>query len=236
MADIGGQGVWSVALWPSQEKCKTTVRFLTMDILTRALLLDSRRLRSHRRTPASSAGRAAAGPRRCGETCHTLGQRGGLIPFDLEQGEWPVPEARGPGVLFVCGAMTGLTSIRESPERARHINLEQTQRVIELRTCARGFRPVFLSTDKVYGLGEGPFREEQAGKPVTLYGRLKWELETWLSGSVEDALVVRLSKVYGTDKADRSIVQEMLELPRVGPGPCPAVPTCCSTRHTSRMW
>jgi dTDP-4-dehydrorhamnose reductase len=153
-------------------------------------------------------------------TCHTR-RRHGLIPHDLAQGGWPVPEARGPGVLFVCSAMAGLGQVFEHQGLAHHTNVVQTQRLI-LDGQSRGFRTVFLSTDKVYGQGEGPFREEQAGEPSTLYGRLKWEMETWLGSHCEDALVVRLSKVYGTERCDESVVEEIART--LGAG---RLLTCC---------
>src|SRR4051812_31318342 len=111
-------------------------------------------------------------------TCHTR-ERNGLVPHDLAQGGWPVAEANGPGVLFVCGAMMGLSRVFENPVLARRINVGQTQRLIR-EGRSRGFRPVFLSSDKVYGHGQGPFLEEQAGRPPTRYGQLKWETESWL--------------------------------------------------------
>ncbi len=153
-------------------------------------------------------------------TCHTR-RRNDLVPYDLAKGGWPVPQARGPGILFVCGAMMGLSHVFENPALARDINVDQTQRVIS-EAHSRGFRTVFLSTDKVYGHGAPPFREEQAGDPTTLYGRLKWEAETWLRTHHGDALIVRLSKVYGTDADDESVVQEMSRTLRAGQSL-----TCC---------
>src|SRR3954454_15579916 len=82
-------------------------------------------------------------------TCHTR-RRNGLVPFDLAQGSWPVPQVRGPGILFVCGALMGLSRVFENPSMARHINVLQTQRLVA-EARSRGFRAVYLSTDKVYG-------------------------------------------------------------------------------------
>jgi dTDP-4-dehydrorhamnose reductase len=152
-------------------------------------------------------------------TCRTR-PRDGLVPHDLLRGGWPVAGAAGPGTLFVCAAMMGLTRVFEHRDVARQINVCQTQRLI-VEGRARGFRPVFLSSDKVYGHGRGPFREEQAGGPPTVYGQLKWELESWLRAECPDALVVRLSKVYGTGPADESLLQDIARTLGAGrPLPC----------------
>jgi len=132
----------------------------------------------------------------------------GLVQFDLEHHDWPEGAPAGPGFLVLCGAVTKLDQVFTHPARARAINLERSRQVV-LEGEARGFLPVFLSTEKVYGSRQTPYVESAAGVPQTAYGELKWEMEQWLSSRVAHYLTVRLSKVYGTHDDDGSVLQEM---------------------------
>lgn len=130
----------------------------------------------------------------------------GLIPFDLGSDIWPEGFG-GPGVVYLCGAITRLGDVLAQPEQARLLNVDLSIRFVQAASD-RGFRTVFLSTDKVYPNAAGPFHEGQAGAPSTRYGQLKWELDAWLLSNIPDALVCRLSKVYGPRQ---SLVQEIAQ-------------------------
>jgi len=145
-------------------------------------------------------------------TCH--GRPGpGLVPYDLLEGPWPDTDLEGPGVLFLCGAVSRLSEVFEQPGRARAINVDASLRAIQ-EGRRRGFRCVFLSSEKVYGAGPRPAPEAQAGSPPTRYGQLKWDLERQLAEAHPDALVVRPARVYGTDGQDGLLQQMVLGLGR----------------------
>jgi dTDP-4-dehydrorhamnose reductase len=64
----------------------------------------------------------------------------------------------------------------------------------------RGILPILLSSDYV-------LNDELEVAPLNLYGEQKWELEQ--EGVAMDALVIRLSKVYGIEKGDRTLFDAM---------------------------
>jgi dTDP-4-dehydrorhamnose reductase len=64
----------------------------------------------------------------------------------------------------------------------------------------RGIVPIFFSTDYV-------FDDSLKVAPLNAYGRQKAELEAKVSHM--DALVIRLSKVYGVEKGDGTLFDEM---------------------------
>ncbi len=73
-----------------------------------------------------------------------------------------------------------------------------------------------VSTDYVFdGLASRPYREEDAAKPISVYGKTKRLGEELLLQSSADHLVIRVSWVFGPDKPsfidlllDRAIGQE----------------------------
>lgn len=85
------------------------------------------------------------------------------------------------------------------PEKSYACNVTGTLALgKELRK--RGVIPIFCSSDYV-------FDERLAIMPLNAYGRQKAELEK--KGVEMDALVLRLSKVYGIEKNDRTLFDEM---------------------------
>ncbi len=83
-----------------------------------------------------------------------------------------------------------------SPERARVVNADATARVAEW--CARrGRRMIYISSDMVFGGGEGSYREADEPVPLQIYGRSKLEAERRVAGICRDYCIVRLPLLYG---------------------------------------
>ena len=89
----------------------------------------------------------------------------------------------------------------EDPQGSYRCNVEGSIEVGK-ELLKRGIIPIFFSSDYVFddALNKSPLNE---------YGRQKAELER--EASKLDALVVRLSKVYGLKKGDGSLFDEMAE-------------------------
>ncbi len=66
----------------------------------------------------------------------------------------------------------------------------------------RGIRPIFFSSDYV-------FNDDLELRPLNLYGEQKLQLEQ--EGEEMGALVIRLSKVYGIERGDKTLFDEMAQ-------------------------
>jgi dTDP-4-dehydrorhamnose reductase len=86
--------------------------------------------------------------------------------------------------------------------------------------CAeKGVRCLHISTDYVFdGLASRPYHEEDAARPISIYGKTKRLGEELLLQSSPDHLAIRVSWVFGPDKPgfidlllDRAMNQEAVE-------------------------
>jgi dTDP-4-dehydrorhamnose reductase len=91
---------------------------------------------------------------------------------------------------------TAVDRAEDEPELAFRINAEATAELA--RWAARHDVPlVHFSTDYVFdGSGERPWREEDECRPLSSYGRSKWEGEKAIQASGAPQLIIRTSWVY----------------------------------------
>lgn len=129
----------------------------------------------------------------------TLGRK----ELDLERPD-DIARALAPHPFDVLLNPAGLTSpdlCEEQPEKARLANAEGPRAVAEC--CqARGARMIHFSTDYVFsGEPHVPWTEEDKTLPVNVYGRTKRDGEAAVLRACPDALVARVSWLFGPDKA-----------------------------------
>jgi dTDP-4-dehydrorhamnose reductase len=113
------------------------------------------------------------------------------------------------------------TNVDWCEQHAAEASLINTRSVSELGVLCveRGVRCLHVSTDYVFdGLASRPYREEDAAKPISIYGKTKRLGEKLLLQSSADHLAIRVSWVFGPDRPgfidsllDRAINQEAVE-------------------------
>jgi dTDP-4-dehydrorhamnose reductase len=101
-----------------------------------------------------------------------------------------------PDVIFHCAAMTAPDDCEQDSRRALRVNFEAT---LEIARIAKdmGSRLVFTSTDLVFDGSKGDYREEDAARPLSIYGMSKLRAEEAVLGITSDSIVVRSSLIYG---------------------------------------
>lgn len=118
------------------------------------------------------------------------------VPFSLE----------GYQYALITGGIGNPTECAFDGIKSARINVQGT---LELGNflLKNGVVPVFFSTDYVFDGCESIYRTNSPHSPLNEYGKQKAQLE--VEAHNLDALVVRLSKVYGLERGDGTLFDEM---------------------------
>ena len=100
---------------------------------------------------------------------------------------------------LIAAGMANPKACEANPQFSHRCNVIGTLKLGK-ELCERGIIPIFFSTDYV-------FDDALMIAPLNRYGEQKAELEA--EASHLDALILRLSKVYGVEKGDGSLFDEM---------------------------
>lgn len=98
--------------------------------------------------------------------------------------------------IFPLACLTGAPLCNKDPEGAKSINYEAIKTILELRSKQQPI--IFPTTNSGYGVGEEGIHctEETPLRPVSLYGKLKVEIEKILLDS-GNCITLRLATAFG---------------------------------------
>jgi len=103
----------------------------------------------------------------------------------------------GADAVVSCAAFTNVDAAEREPERAFAANVVGSEHVARAARAA-GLRALLVSTDFVFdGKSDRPYPEEAVGRPLSVYGRTKWEGEERARAVGGELLVVRVQGLYG---------------------------------------
>lgn len=124
-----------------------------------------------------------------------------------------------PDVVVHLGALTNADTCEAEPELARDANVTLTRRIAEsARASCRRF--VYASTDLVFDGEQGRYAEDDAPRPICVYGESKLEGERVAREVLGDrVLVLRLALMYGPRRdtnARSSFAETMIRRARRG--------------------
>lgn len=130
----------------------------------------------------------------------------GAVRFDLGKDslDTVLSAAQGATGAFLLLGMTNIDACHTRQAEARKINVDA---ILDLAKALAdmGVKPVFTSTDYVFGGNRGGYREEDQPDPITAYGAFKAEVEKDLMETVGNYAVARLSRVIGAQRGDGSL-------------------------------
>jgi len=123
-------------------------------------------------------------------------------------------EKSRPDTVFLCSAMTNVDNCEREPELARRLNSAGAELVAE--ECRRsGAKLVYFSTEYVFDGSAGPYGEDAAVNPVSVYGRTKLEGES-AALALKNALSVRTCVVYSHNPASKNFIMQLISNYRSG--------------------
>ena len=115
-----------------------------------------------------------------------------------------------PRVIYLAAALTHVDFCEEHEDQARRINV-LGPRVVADAARRAGAKLVFYSTEYVFDGLAGPYDEDAAPHPLSVYGRTKLEAENAIRGIVPDALILRTTVVFGWDRQSKNFAMQIYD-------------------------
>ncbi|MBF0553131.1 MAG: sugar nucleotide-binding protein [Nitrospirae bacterium] len=110
---------------------------------------------------------------------------------------------------LILAAIPNIDRCELEKELSKKVNVTGTLQLIRQLTD-EGIKPVFTSSDYVFGSNAGNYRDDSPLCPNTEYGRQKAEVESKIGEITKgNHLIIRLSKVYSHVKGDGSLIDAM---------------------------
>ena len=135
----------------------------------------------------------------------------GLVPLDLNDHdavEHMIAEVT-PDWIFCPAGLSHVDYCEEHPEEALALN-HDGPRVAARAAGKAGAGFVFYSSDYVFNGVGGPFGEDDSPRPLSIYGRSKWEGERAVLIACRRAIVIRTSVVYGSERQEKNFVYQLI--------------------------
>jgi len=140
-------------------------------------------------------------------TSHSRSQEG-LLHYDMCQAKLgPMVGGLGPeDTVYLLSAYTDVSWIRANPDRAAELNVHATKRLID-EIAEADARVVFLSSVEVFDGEEGNYNESSRPNPLSVYGRMKFEIEQYLFKKQCKSCIVRTGWNVGWHVEDRCVIK-----------------------------
>ncbi len=115
-----------------------------------------------------------------------------------------------PDVIVHCGALTHVDYCEANVDESYQKTVQSTINLIALaKSCSA--KMVYISTDYVFDGESGPYKEDAAVNPISVYARHKLEAEQMVLAQLSNALVLRVTNVYGDEVRGKNFVARIIE-------------------------
>jgi dTDP-4-dehydrorhamnose reductase len=120
-----------------------------------------------------------------------------------------------PEVILNCGALTHVDYCEQNPQESEQKTVQSHRTVLAWASKYQA-KVVYISTDYVFDGVSGPYREEDAVKPISVYGRHKLEAEQATLEHNSQNLVLRVTNVYGDEERGKNFVARIMDQAKNG--------------------
>lgn len=101
-----------------------------------------------------------------------------------------------PAAIINTAAMTNVDACEQDPQASYQINVQAVRSLCGL-SLETGAKLLHLSTDFIFDGKAGPYKEEDAPNPLSVYGRHKLEAEQMIRDSGAPGAIIRTVLLYG---------------------------------------
>ncbi|MDG3003512.1 SDR family oxidoreductase [Paludisphaera mucosa] len=136
----------------------------------------------------------------------------GLIPLDAADGDAAdrLIREKKPDVVFYPAGFTWVDGCERDRAKAYRANLEQPMAVAR-SAAAGGARFVYFSTDYVFDGVSGPYGEDAATNPLSVYAQAKFDAEGALAEALGGRLLtVRTCWVFGPERQGKNYAYQLI--------------------------
>ena len=133
-----------------------------------------------------------------------------LLHFDLRQPNLAVLrlEEQGYRAVLISSAKPNVAYCEQEKAAAYEVNVRGTLDLIE-QIGRTSMQTIFLSSDYVFPGDTGGYDDDAPTQPTTEYGRHKAEVERQMPALCGNYLVLRLSKIFGVQKGENTLLDEI---------------------------
>ena len=119
-------------------------------------------------------------------------------------------KAFAPDVIVHCGALTHVDYCETHEQESYEKTVQSTINLIAVaKEC--NARLVYISTDYVFDGKDGPYKEDHAVNPISVYARHKLEGEQMVLKETKNPLVLRVTNVYGNEIRGKNFVARIVD-------------------------
>jgi dTDP-4-dehydrorhamnose reductase len=115
-----------------------------------------------------------------------------------------------PDVIVHCGALTHVDYCETHEQESYDKTVQSTINLIKI-TKQCNARLVYISTDYVFDGVHGPYKEDDMVNPLCVYARHKLEGEQLVLREIPNALVLRVTNVYGNELRGKNFVARIID-------------------------
>jgi dTDP-4-dehydrorhamnose reductase len=133
-----------------------------------------------------------------------------LAAFDIRRPELASLklEEKGYGAVLIASAKPNIAYCEEHREEAYAVNVRGALELVR-QVGRTSMQVIFISSDYVFEGMSGRYGDEATTRPTTEYGRQKALVERELPSLAPNYLILRLSKIFGLEKGDRTLLDEI---------------------------
>jgi dTDP-4-dehydrorhamnose reductase len=117
--------------------------------------------------------------------------------------------------IYCIAGMTNVEGCEDTPELAHFINCRGPEMLAKVAS-EREIPFVYFSTEYVFDGYAGPYAEEDATNPLSVYGKSKLAGEVAVTAACGHALILRTTVVYGQDFGQKNYVYSLMRVLSAG--------------------
>ena len=136
-----------------------------------------------------------------------------LLKFDLRNPDIKSLELERTGhkAVIIASYKADIHYCENDPHKAYEVNVEGILQLIK-NLSQTSLKIIFLSSEYVFDGYQGKYNDNHPRAPNTAYGKHKKVIEDEIKNLTDNFLVLRLSKMYGLTKGDKTIFDEAANL------------------------